>query len=159
MRPLSLPDAQPIAKVLAYITRHGPDGVELLVFEQEEHPEAGLQVPGGTVDAGETLVEALRREVAEESGLVSPEAIRFLAAGPFIWEGRSQLRHFFHLAAPAGLPDGWRHVVTAGEEDEGLVFVYRWLPRAEAMVQLVNEQGGWLHLLAENGIPPGPRAP
>lgn len=38
----------------------------LLVFK---HPTAGLQLPAGTVEPGETPLTAARREVAEETGL------------------------------------------------------------------------------------------
>lgn len=54
-----------IDKALAYITR----GTELLVFEHIGMPEAGLQVPGGTVKPHETPAEAVHREAQEETGL------------------------------------------------------------------------------------------
>ncbi len=49
-------------KVLAYITREHNDQMELLVFKHRDHPEAGLQVPGGTVEDSELLIDALYRE-------------------------------------------------------------------------------------------------
>jgi len=57
-----------IAKVTAFVTRRREDIVELLVFQ---HPTAGLQLPAGTIDDGETPLQAVVREVFEETGLTS----------------------------------------------------------------------------------------
>jgi NUDIX domain len=54
-------------KVTAYITRSAEDGtLELLVFQ---HPEAGIQLPAGTGEQGETLESSVLREAWEETGL------------------------------------------------------------------------------------------
>ncbi|MBO6758242.1 MAG: NUDIX domain-containing protein [Roseibium sp.] len=42
---------------------------DLLVFEEPDNPEIGLQVPGGTLDPGESFLLGARREFAEETGL------------------------------------------------------------------------------------------
>ena len=55
-----------IQKVTAFIIRE-KDGVkELLVFK---HPTAGVQIPAGTVEEGEDIETAVKREVYEETGL------------------------------------------------------------------------------------------
>jgi len=56
-----------LAKVTAFVTREGMSGLELLLFR---HPNAGVQIPAGTVEEGETLERAALREVREETGLV-----------------------------------------------------------------------------------------
>ena len=58
-----------VEKAYGFVLREGADGRELLVFEQAGVPEAGLQVPGGTVEERETPIQAVSREVLEESGL------------------------------------------------------------------------------------------
>ena len=55
-----------LPKVTAFVTRTGQDGTKLLLFR---HPNAGIQIPAGTVEEGEMLEQAALREVAEETGL------------------------------------------------------------------------------------------
>jgi len=55
-----------LEKVTAFITRPGPCGVELLLFQ---HPNAGIQLPAGTVEEEEPYRDAALREAAEETGL------------------------------------------------------------------------------------------
>ena len=67
----------------------GPEGV-LLVKNLRRNGRHDWSPPGGVIDEGETLIEGLRREVAEETGLVVTE-----------WEGP-----IYEIAASApGL--GW----------------------------------------------------
>ena len=55
-----------VQKVTAFITRERNGVKELLVFR---HPNAGIQIPAGTVEDGEHLETAVKREVYEETGL------------------------------------------------------------------------------------------
>jgi len=59
-----------LGKVTAFITRKTGNGVELLLLK---HPSAGIQIPAGTVEIGETYLEAVIRETAEETGLTNVE--------------------------------------------------------------------------------------
>lgn len=131
-------------KVLAYITRR--DNTQVLVFQHRHYPEAGLQVPAGTVEDGEELIAALLREIDEESGLSQLTLIRHLATEPFYSESKAewQERNVFHLQAPDDLPDSWLHVVKAGEEDEGLHFEYSWVSSSQSKATLSSGQGQWL---------------
>ena len=58
--------ARPILAVSAAIIRGG----KVLVVRRARPPAAGLYtLPGGGVEVGETLIEAVRREVREETAL------------------------------------------------------------------------------------------
>lgn len=137
----------PVLKVYAYITRPGPSGTELLVFESVEPPLPGLEVPGGTVDPGESLEAALLREVWEESGLRRLLVLSCLGSYPCRCGDVLYQRHFFHAPAPAALPEEWEHRVTAGEDDCGFLFRYRWIPLATAAGGLTHALDGALPAL------------
>ncbi len=84
---------QPRIRVSALILRNG-DGLLLLRHEKEGRPYWLL--PGGGVEAGETLERALARELAEECGFHDIAVVAPVALVESI--------------APAGVPDG-KHVV------------------------------------------------
>jgi 8-oxo-dGTP diphosphatase len=96
-------------KALAYITR----GDELLVFTHPFSPEAGIQVPAGTVDTDETPEQAVLREAYEETGLMGLRVLRFL--GEYTRDMRdfgkdeTHHRHYFHLMCDLPMPDQWTH--------------------------------------------------
>ena len=117
-----------VDKVFAYITRTAPNGLELLTFRHRDYPDAGIQVPGGTVEDGEAYEVAALREAFEESGLSGFEAIHDL--GSYVhtrYEGDAEVkRHFFHMEVSGTVPDQFEHVVSSGTNDKGLVFLYSW---------------------------------
>ena len=55
----------PTNKVFAYVTR----AEQLLVFRHVDSPEAGIQIPGGTIESGELPEDAVLREAVEAIGL------------------------------------------------------------------------------------------
>lgn len=96
-------------KAIAYIT----SGDRLLVFEHTDFPDAGVQVPAGTVEQGESPREAVLREAREETGLERLRLVRYLGERTFDLQnvGRTgvEQRHFFHLVAEGELSETWRH--------------------------------------------------
>jgi 8-oxo-dGTP diphosphatase len=96
-------------KVVAYITWNE----RLLVFSHPDFPEAGIQVPAGTIEPGESPAEAAMREAFEETGLPRLTLVAPLGEGmrdvtPF---GKDELHHryFFHLRCVETPPETWRH--------------------------------------------------
>lgn len=133
-------------KVLAYIIRKNGGEKELLVFDHMDFPEAGTQVPAGTVDPGESIEKALLREIQEESGLKFEKPENLL--GRFKWyradREENHTRNVFELLAPSGLPENWELQVGGSGDDKGLRFRYFWLPINEARSKLAAEQGLYL---------------
>ena len=64
-----------IQKVTAFIIRESNGVKELLVFK---HPTAGIQIPAGTVEEGEDIETAVKREAEEETGLQFVEIENYL---------------------------------------------------------------------------------
>jgi len=110
-------------------------------------PEAGIQVPAGTVEAGEAIETALWREVEEEAGLLQSQLslVRKLAEYESLEWGT--LRHVFHLKAEVELPETWTQTVQGSGEDEGFVFDYYWLELTPAL-RLAGNQHMWLGLIS-----------
>ncbi len=99
-----------VDKAIAYITR----GDRFVVFEEPETPGAGIQVPGGTVEPGETMEEAVLREAYEETGLTQLSVVRALGVQHHRRpSGRIHRRHYFHLV---GRSDSEREVWDHYEE-------------------------------------------
>jgi 8-oxo-dGTP pyrophosphatase MutT (NUDIX family) len=64
-----------IEKVTAFVIRWWEGEHHLLLFE---HPNAGVQIPAGTVEEGESPEQAVLREAAEETGLAGFSTLRYL---------------------------------------------------------------------------------
>lgn len=83
------------------------DGARVLLIERASEPFKGYWgLPGGAVELGETVAEALRREVAEETGL-QIELEQLLGYKDAISrDPDGQVRYhyvvFYYLARPAG---------------------------------------------------------
>jgi 8-oxo-dGTP diphosphatase len=98
-----------VAKALTYITCEQ----RLLVFRQPDFPDAGIQVPGGSVEAGEGLEAAALREAHEETGIGELVLQSYLGSVEYelkVDVGPPHLRHFFHLAYAGPLTARWQHV-------------------------------------------------
>lgn len=132
-------------KVLAYITRNTNNGLEILAFTHRDYPEAGLQVPGGTLDESEEPLTGVLREVREETGLEKFSSSVLLGATEYVAAEKKEihLRSFFQLAYDEVSEMTFTHTVSAGEDDSGLVFLYRWA-KLENLPELAAEQGALL---------------
>jgi len=132
-------------KVLAYITRQTKAGPELLIFAHRDYPEAGLQVPGGTLDQGEDPLTGVLREVKEEAGLENFFSVKLVGKTNYVATEKQEIhqRHFFQLACEHSGEMTFPHTVTAGEADEGLVFLFRWVLLRD-LPDLAADQGAML---------------
>ncbi|MDG5473617.1 NUDIX domain-containing protein [Jeotgalibacillus sp. ET6] len=137
-------------KVLAYITREQGGHKELLVFTHRDYPEAGLQVPGGTVEDTELLIDALYREVEEETGLKRDDLQLQGKLHKYMYyaEDREKYyeRNFFHLEVTAETSDEWEYVVDGDGEDGGLHYQFQWTPVKECALAADQDNAvEWLY--------------
>ena len=94
-------------KVFAYITH----GERLLLFSHPFSPEAGIQVPAGTVEKGEAWETAVLREAYEETGLPDLKIVRHLGDVQHQPPGQDEIvvRRFYHLRCRQSPPERWWH--------------------------------------------------
>ncbi len=136
-------------KVYAYVMR----GSELLVFRQPDSPEAGIQVPGGTVEPGEPLAQAVIRETLEETGLQRLTLRRYLGSrrqDMRPWgAARLDVRHFYQLSLEGPAPERWRHLERHRSDgiEEPIVFDLQWVEIGRAP-ELIAGMGALLGRLA-----------
>ncbi|MBT4791348.1 MAG: GNAT family N-acetyltransferase [Halobacteriovoraceae bacterium] len=132
-------------KVLAYIIRINNGVRELLVFDHRDQPEVNPQVPGGTVDSGESFDCAVLREVFEESGLEFHHTDLYLGQFDYMLQKKNQLhKRGVYLLKSNEARSQWMHIVSAGEEDKGMKFDYYWLPIEDARDRLMGGMGEYL---------------
>ncbi len=142
-------------KVFAYITY----GNRLLVFSHPYAPEAGIQVPAGTVKPGERLEEAVMREAFEETGLADLTLMGML--GKQVRDmadfGRDEIHHryFYHVSCGGTPPLTWRHVEPdpSGGTEAPIVFDFYWARLPHEVPLLIADHGAMLPRLIDTLAP------
>ncbi len=149
MGALSMVDVTPKRKVFAYIT----NGRRLLLLGHPDHPDAGIQVPAGTMRPGESIRDAVRREGTEETGLTGliVRAVlgkRSVDMRPF---GRNELhlRTFVHLVCRDATPDSWEHWERdpEGQPGEQIRFRLYWVSLDQPLPELIAGHGAFIPAL------------
>ncbi|MCY0944089.1 MULTISPECIES: NUDIX hydrolase [Streptomyces] len=131
-------------KVLCYVVRGG----RLLVFRHTDYSyeEVGIQVPAGSIRAGETPEAAALREAREETGLKDFTIVSKLGEteydlSPYRFE--IQRRHVFHLDSADPTPERWAGREDHDNEREPTRFECFWIPLEAAHI-LQSGQGALL---------------
>ncbi|MDO3386881.1 NUDIX domain-containing protein [Gilvimarinus sp. SDUM040013] len=103
--------------------RRRENQLEILVFR---HPLAGIQLAKGTIEPGETSLEASERELSEEAGISLQAKYQLLE-----WQRRSgePVWGICIMEAGDGLPEEWSHYC---EDDGGHVFQFFWHALSQA---------------------------
>ena len=114
-------------------------GADLLLTEQDAD-QLELQLPGGGIDAGETPVQALHREVCEETGWRIRVERRLGAFQRFTYMPEYDL--WAHKVCMVFLCAPVRRIMAPSEPDHRVV----WMPAQDALGVLTNS--GDRHFLA-----------
>jgi len=128
-------------KAFAYITH----GQRLLVFNHPFAPEAGLQVPAGTIESGERPEGAVLREAREETGLSGLTLAGFLGEQirSMVDFGIQETHHryFYHLVASGEPPIAWRHAEMHPSDGtaEPIVFEFFWADLSHEFPSLIAD--------------------
>lgn len=135
----------PIKKVYGYITRVKDSQIQVLVF-QHSNPEAGIQIPKGTVKAKEGIDDAIIREIQEETGLKKFK-VEALIAEDFWKNGDGAIHHrFFYKINVTDALDEWEYRPTGGGEETGLTFRYFWIS-SKNEIELVRGHGDYFDFI------------
>lgn len=144
-------------KVLAYVTR----GRQLLVFTQPASPDAGVQVPAGTIEPAEEPADAVLREIREETGLERLSSAILLGMYECDlrpWKDELHLRHVFHVRVQEDAADEWTHWERhASDGSDAIEFRFRWIDAFDASIELAGYQGDMLPALRKRltfNLPP-----
>ena len=132
-----------VHKAVAVVVRTRDAILELLVFQ---HPLAGIQIPKGTVEPGETIEAATLRELHEESGIRLNDPPKSIGTCELVVSDAPQAagqleRHVWNISvldAPTGLPETWRHDAEGSDAEIGLTFSYFWVPIDKTLLAQVH---------------------
>lgn len=139
-------------KVFAYITK----GKLLLLFTHPYHPEAGIQVPAGTVKNGESYQTAVMREAMEETGLTGLVLGEYLGKRQQYIPEKDEMHHryFFHLLCTQATSETWRHGEmdpddTSENHKQVIDFDFFWAKLPNEIPQLIANHDALLHKLVD----------
>lgn len=138
-----------LEKAFGYITRDWEGRIQILVFEQNT-VGAGIQIPKGTVEDGETPLEAVLREMVEETGLTNLK-VKGLIAQDYAehYSGAIHKRYFYHLLSNESRPT-WQHNPT-GLNEGNLRFTFYWIEENDNVV-LTKGHGDYLYRVLKNPL-------
>lgn len=135
-----------VRKAFAYVTHRG----RLLLFRHPDSPDAGVQVPAGTVEEGEDPEAAALREAREETGLDGLAIAGFLGERLFDRApyGRAELhrRFFYHVRCSGHPPDAWRHWERTPSDGSPapIALDFFWAPLPDGVPELIAGHGALL---------------
>ena len=129
-----------VTKVYAFIVHRG----RLALFQHVDRPAVRVQVPGGTVEAGESLADAVLREAQEESGLSGLALVAEIGQQTAFFTDDNGViehhRHFFHLSVAGEPPEAWEHwELYASDGSAPMRFAFFWAVIPDEVPPLFDE--------------------
>ncbi|MGH2347817.1 MAG: NUDIX hydrolase [Chloroflexota bacterium] len=126
----------------------------MLVFRHPRSPEAGIQVPAGSLEVGEQPDQGVMREAAEETGLsgLLIEALLGEQERNMADCGRDEIhhRHFYHLRCTDKAPETWLHAEQFPSDDTNgnpIEFEFFWARLPYEVPALIADHDAMLSVL------------
>ncbi|HPX27622.1 MAG TPA: GrpB family protein [Treponemataceae bacterium] len=124
-----------VKKVSAYILCSSKQGYdEILAFTQNGSENNVFEIPGGTIEKGERLKEALKREIKEETGL--QEFTIHKKLGKIVYKNSTDtfVRTFFSVRVKQPVQNDFSHCVSGSGKDAGTLYNFTWLHPQETLL-------------------------
>ena len=137
------PRLRVVNKAMAYIVKDD----YLLVFTQDS-PGSGVQIPAGTIKAGERARDAVLREAYEETGLEDLRIIQYLGHRRFDvskYKPEIHRRYFYLLGVTIKTKSKWTHFETHDGIGKTEAFNFYWASINDSSLDLVAGMGDLLH--------------
>lgn len=134
-----------VKKVYGYVTRV-KDGVQQVLVFRHSLREDGIQIPKGTVKPGENTLDAVIREIKEETGLHEFAVEKLIAKDVWINEDGAIHERYFYKLRVKNAPERWDHEPTGGGAEEGLTFHYFWIASKDE-AELIRGHGDYLDFI------------
>ncbi|WP_157087764.1 NUDIX hydrolase [Oceanobacillus damuensis] len=132
-----------IKKAYGYVIRKKNGKMQVLVF-QHPIPEAGIQIPKGTVNDQEDTYNAVIREIEEETGLKNFVVENLIVEDNWKNDDGAIHNRFFYRINVSDAPDEWDYQPTGGGDEEELTFHYFWISSKDE-VELIRGHEDYLH--------------
>jgi 8-oxo-dGTP pyrophosphatase MutT (NUDIX family) len=136
----------PIKKAYGYVTRVLDEKTQVLVFRHKDIPEAGIQIPKGTVKEEEDTYNAVIREIKEETGIQSFKVNNLISEDYWKNDDGSIHNRYFYKIDCNEIADEWEHNPTGGGEETGLTFQFFWVSSDEE-IELIRGHADYLKLI------------
>jgi 8-oxo-dGTP diphosphatase len=127
-------------KIVAKLVMIDQEGCYLMMW-RSDHPTFGrdFDLPGGTLEAGESSLEAVIREVHEEAGVnIEAENLREVYRGSeYSKHGTQQVLYAAHLCKRPDIVMSWEHSA------------YEWVSRDTFLKMAKTAQDPYMHMVGD----------
>lgn len=137
-------------RVIGYITKGEELNRKILVSKQKGVNATHLKVPGGTIERDELIIDALYREIEEETGIQKKDLEFKGKVNKTKYYPRTKNRIYertvFHLSYIGENPEQWNYKVQGEGKDAGTILCHQFVP-IDDLPKLAEKQDEAIQLL------------